>query len=269
MRNHNRAFTIAETLIAATVGLALLLAGYAMLEMASGVYHKVSGHQDAALQLKRASQEIQGEIVASIFRDPTPTVQILREQAAGPVGFSSDAICFLSAGTGADARGEVVNTESGPSYWQRNIIYYLAQPLGDPCPGLVDADGYEDACPDKVLIRKVVDSGPPTTDTLPVADKEEVLATMAPYITRPAADLDVSGMMGEPGVTSVEVVAVHLLTMRVELEPEPNAPGEVKVTLRAFDEEASQKTKQAGPQLLSGHRNTLSHVFSAFPRNNQ
>ena len=76
-------------------------------------------------------------------------------------------------------------------------------------------------------------------------------------------------MMAQPGMTDVEVIATNLLTMRVQKNPDPLYPNEILVTLRAFNEPASGKTTNIGSVPLSNHANTLTHVISVFPRNNQ
>lgn len=265
MNGRRRGFTLVEIMIAMSMATILLLAGYYLMDLASTVYHRISGHEDGALQLKKASRQIQKDLLASYAGD------LKVETVPGPGGFGGDAMSMLSSSTGDDAKGPVCNTESGAPFWQRNVIYYTTRPLGDPCTGGPDADGYEDMCPHKALLRKAVDSEL-VSRPLPLgnsaSDKEKILASLTPYLTRPT-NLSTASMLSEPNLTFAEMIGVGLLTMRVELAPEPNAPGEVKVTLKAFNEPSSRRTTAIGSTLLGDHEKTLTHVISVFPRNNQ
>lgn len=174
---------------------------------------------------------------------------------------------MLSSASGDAATGPVCTTDGGEPFWQRNVLYYTVRPSNDTCPGGTDGYGYEDMCPHKVLIRKVIDTNPATSPTGNPNDVKEVaLGSMTAYLTRPN-ETDVSAILGEPQVTAVEVVAVNLLTMRVGLAPDANAPGEVLVTYKAFNEPSSRQTTQVGSVALGEHPNTLTYVLSAFPRN--
>lgn len=257
-----RAFTLPEVLVTMTVGTILLAGGYFMINMASDTYRHISGHEDGALQMKKASRQMQVDLLGS-FSAATAVFP-----SPGPAGLSGDAVVMLSSRTEDAADGPTCGTSEGAPYWQRNIIYYPARPTGDSCAGGVNGDGYEDMCPHKVVIRKVVDSGAPTNPNLPVTNKEELLANIAPYLTQPAG-LGVTGMLSEPGVTDVEIVATNLLTMRAEKDPDPNAPGEVKVTFQAFNEDVGSRTTAIGTTNLGNHAKTQTHVLSVFPRNTQ
>lgn len=265
MKKLKTGFTLPELLIAMTVAFVLIGAGYFMLHMATDVYRQISGHEDGALQMKKAARRIQVDLLASNANLTNTSI------VAGPVGNSGDAVWMLSAASGDEASGSTNATETGSPYWQRNVIYYPARPQGDTCPGIVDGDGYEDGCPHKTILRKVVDSGASTSPLPtgnPAADKEELLPTVTPYLTRPSG-LGVAGMYGEPGITDVEIIAINVLSMRVEKDPDPNAPGEIKVTFKTFNEEVGSKKTNVGSVNLGNHAKTLTHVVSVFPRNIQ
>lgn len=260
-----RGFTLPELMIAMTVALVLIAAGYFMLNMATNVYRQISGHEDGALQMKKAARRIQVDLLAGNPALASTSV------SGGPLGNSGDAVWLLSSASGDEASGSTCVTETGSPYWQRNIIYYPARPQGDTCSGTLDADGYEDGCPHKTILRKVVDSGvatQPLPTGNPAADKEGLLPGVAAFLTRPNG-LGVAGMLGEPGITDVEIVAINLLSMRVEKDPEPNSPGEFKVTFQAFNEEVGRREVNVGSTNLGNHAKTLTHVVSVFPRNNQ
>lgn len=261
-----RGFTLPEVLITMTVGTILLAGGYFMITMASDTYRHISGHEDGALQMKKASRQMQVDLLGS-FSAATGV-----HAAPGPGGTNGDAVVLLSSRKEDRADGATCVTATGAPYWQRNIIYYPAIPTGDTCAGGVNGDGYEDMCPHKVVIRKVVDSGPPTRPAedggIPAADKEELLTDVSTYLTRPSG-LGTTAMLSEPGVTSAEIVATNLLTIRAEKDPDPNAPGEVKVTFQAFNEDVGSRTTAIGTTNLGNHAKTQTHVLSVFPRNTQ
>ena len=257
-------FTLPELLIAMTVALALVGGGYFMLNMATDVYKRISGHEDGALQMKKAARRIQVDLQAS-----NPTLTSV-DVSPGTVGNDGDAVWMLSTASGDEASGNTNVTETGAPYWQRNVLYYPARPNGDTCAGITDADGYEDGCPHKTILRKVMDSPPATVPLAsggnPAADKEELLPGIAVYLTRPTG-FGTAGMMGEPRITHAEIIAVNILTMRVEKDPDPNAPGELKVTFQTFNEDAGRRTTAIGSTNLGNHAKTLTHVVSVFPRN--
>lgn len=262
-------FTLAELLIAMTVAFVLVGGGYFMLNMATDVYRKVSGHEDGALQMKKAARQMQVDLLAgNISAD---AMQVTPK--AGPVGNTGDAVWMLSTASGVEADGATCANESGEPYWQRNVIYYPARPTGDTCAGLVGAGGYEVACPHKTILRKVVDTGNPSiplSDTNTVVEQEELLAVgaLSSYLTRPAGLLT-APMLSEPNLGMVEIVSVNLLTMRIETDPDPNAPGEIKVTYQAFNELSGSRTTNVGSTDLTNHAKTLTHMISVFPRNNR
>ena len=259
-----RGFTLPEIMIAMLLTVVLFGFGYALLNMSSSVFHQVSGHDDGELQMKKISRRLQKDLVASNIDS------VRLAPVTDTAGVASDAVSMLTMKRDDNANGEVCTTEAGEPFWQRNIIYYLVRPQGDACAPQADADGYEDACPHKVAIRKVVDSGVATEPQPagdPVNDSEEALDNLAPYLTRPPADYDVSTMLGEPGVTAAEVVAINLLSMRITQDPEPDAPGEVYIELRAFNEEDARNKIPVGTILLSNTGKAFTQVLSCFPRN--
>jgi prepilin-type N-terminal cleavage/methylation domain-containing protein len=253
-----KGFTLVEILIGSAVSLALLVLGYAILRMTSQAFVQMTGRDDAGLQMRKAARHMQRDLQSA------SASTVLVEPVAGPGGLQGDGLSLLTTAAGNDARGPATSTASGLPYWQRNVVYYPIRPLGDSCAGAADADGYEDTCPHKVLIRKVIDSGDPTSPGGdPDQDTEEILETLLPYLSRPNG-LEIATMLGEPGVTDVEVVATTLLTVRFELDPAPNSVGEVAITLRAYGELNGQGV---GSSPLSGRDRTTTLSLSVFPRN--
>lgn len=261
-----RGFTLVEVLIASTVTLVLMAAGYSIVALFSNAFQRVDGHTDCTLQMKRATRNIGRDLKTSLF-DATMVTPV-----AGPGGFEGDAVCMLSASTGIEARDGAATDEDGAPFWQRNIIYYTIRPQGDSCTGGADASGYNDTCPHKVLLRKVIDT-PPTTSPMPLGipltDSEVLLTDLSPYLTRPVGTKVSAMLTNEADLQCAEAISTSLLSMRVVREPDPAYPGEVQVTLTAFNQQASNKTTNIGSTHLAQHQNLVTQQFSVFPRNNQ
>ena len=255
------------TLIELTLVMGLLtlflLVGYAMLKMADKVFHQVSGNEDASMQLKRAARMLQKDTIATNFVDMGAT----NVPAHLPGGaLDGSAICMLSACQ--NGIGDMVTNDGGDTYWQRNILYYVIVPQGDPCQGGADAKGFDDRCPHKLLIRKIIDMPPTTTNDLNPATEEVVLtpAGMVPFLTRPVGRVDISNLLGETNVTQVDLVARGMVTMQVRLAP--NYPNEVEITLTALNQDRGQKLS-IGVVPLTGRAELLTNQMSIFPRNNR
>lgn len=253
-------------MIASSITIVLMVAGYFILATFSQAFKRVDGHNDVTLQMKRATRNISKDLKTSFF-DATRV-----EQVPGVGGFDGDALAALTAGAGVEARQGAATDEDGAPFWQRNVIYYPIRPQGDTCVGAADADGYDDVCPHKMLLRKVVDSPPATSPMppgVPLTDTEVLLTSLLPYLTRPSS-LTLGPMLAaEPDLKFAEVVCTNLLSMRVRREPDPQYPGEIEVTLTAFNEGASDRTFNTGQAHLTGHQNVVTQVISVFPRNNQ
>ena len=242
----------------------LLGGGYMVVSMAGKVYKRISGHEDGALQLKRASRFIYKDLLQA-FYDHVKVELVPGDQ--------SHAVGMLSAQGGDDAKGGFIYDPDGAPLWQRNVIFYLAAPNSDTCTMAVDANGLDDVCPHKTLIRKCVDVPPqndPTDDPVgPPKDPdlpELTLVSLQTYLTRPDG-FSLSAMFGaEPDLTAAEIVATNLLYMKVEMTPDVNYPKEVRVELKAFNQLSSRETK-VGTVPLGNHAHTITHVISVFPRN--
>ena len=203
----------------------------------------------------------------SLSRDLTLTApdrlgtQVALSTLGSPDG---DAVWFLSF---IDPATELPVYETGlgsagmgEPRWQRNILYYLVVPAnhdsyaGQACAGGPGPDGYEDHCPHKVLVRKLI-NGPDDPE-----GRELLLGSAASYLDRPAG-LDVSAM-GGPGVEEVRIVSRDLLGFRVT-----NNNPEVVVDLRANAILETRKLMHVGYHPLSRSPTTLQRIFSVFPKN--
>lgn len=234
MRNM-RGVTLLEMLVAlslfAVVGLVLAFS----FSRTGLIWRRVSGTHDTQNRLKKARHRIASDLKKTSFK----SVLIGHGNATlGP----EDGSYFTLLSAVDPSTGAFVRTSTGTPLWQRNILYYLTVPknhnslFGVACTGTPDSNGYEIACPHKVLIRKVIDTGPPTDPTDPTTIEEPIAATEAAlYLTRPD-QFDTSSMLIETGLDEATIVTTNLLSLTAELAPnKPKWPGEVRVRLATVD----------------------------------
>lgn len=205
------------------------------LHNSQSIWRQTSGSTDSRLQVRRAHASLERDLqfASSSFGITTVGPQ------QGP-GFTGDAFWFLSAEIGAS--GELARKFNGSPLYQRNVLYYLAMPQADPCPGGSGPNGYDDRCPHKVLVRKTIDFGAASIPT--DENSEEVLMTaaqVAPYLTRPNG-MSVANMNSEAGVTLVNQAARQLLWFRVRSTPPPLQFELRAVNLLRVNKEASVGT---------------------------
>lgn len=228
------------------------------------VWSKVSSEQSAQFQLRRASAELQREVCMASLGE---SGQIGVNSVHHPGSFDGDAFWFLSPKPAAV--GQPLLKVGGRPFWQCNVLYYMIVPdrvqeIAATAPmGGVDADGYEDRCAYKVLIRKVIDTGTPT-DPADESTEEALLADPVRYLTAPQK-YDVSAMASEPGVLSVKIVAKELLTFRASTGGA--YPGEVAFDLRAVAIEDASKSSGFGQRSLSDGPFTLRNLVSVPAKN--
>lgn len=177
-----------EVFVALFVFTILLGVTFFMVHNATQTWERVSGDQGAAGQLEKAESWLRRDLHHTGFLalgsgDSLTTL----------VGKDGDAIWFLSAFD--PATGEFIRNDDGTPRWQRNIIYYCVVPSGSTIGPGVDDGGYEVSHPHKVLVRKVVDSGPTTTPTNPLS-QETLLADVSSYLERPVNFSFPSGGLG-------------------------------------------------------------------------
>lgn len=258
-------FTLIEILVASGLAFLVFGFGYLLISTASKAYHQVSGHDDGELQMKKLSRLMQKDLTGSAFASLVVAPVL---DASVRVG---DAISCLSFNSGSDADGASCTSLTGSPFWQRNVLYYLVRPQGDSCVAKAGADGYEDNCPHKVAIRKVIDSGvstkPLSQGGSPADDSEEPLSDLKPYLTKPTAQLSVQHMLAETKVTSVSVAAVNLLSLRIRLETDLNSPWEVETRVFSYNLESNRQAFTVGQIALSSTDGLLALGFSCFPRN--
>ena len=202
--------SLVEAMLAmALFGLLSLALAQAVRE-ASKIWRRSTGETTARLSLRQTQRKITSDLSAGSIAQ----IGI----AGGPVqlasgGRNGDAVWCLSAVD--PASGNFQRKLNGSPFFQNNVLYYLAVPAqhaqlyGMTCPGFRDANGYDQGCPHKVLIRKVVDFGAATVagETLMTA------SDVAAYLTQPAG-LSVTSMQSEAGVRGVSLAAASLISLR-------------------------------------------------------
>lgn len=257
-----RAFSLPELAVSAGLFSLFLLVGYGALTMAERTFHQISGNEDSTMQLKRACRMIQQDLAVSNVLNVT----VVNVPASLPGGaFDSSAICMLSCAD--QGTGDMVTKPTGEPFWQRNILYYCICPLGDPCQGGADAKGFDDRCPHKALIRKIIDN-PPATAKTDTPQNDEMNANPSGFLTRPAGPTNIANLLGETNVTQVELVGRRMISLQTQVTPNPNYPNEVTVHISTLNEKRGSKLA-IGTVALTGKPGYLVNDFSAFPRNNR
>ncbi len=251
--------TLSELIVGfATFGMLLAILALA-LQRTSMLWNRTSSSTASQQELRKAYYLLQTDLMRSEFQTVRTTSGLTSLS-----GRDGDAVWFLSSVD--PSTQEAMRTEHGRPFWQRNILYYLvvpedhAQVYGMSCAGGSDPDGYEQFCPHKVLIRKVIDnpSGPgPGDDITP----EELLTDVSPYLTRPRLSGGTSS--AESGLDEVRLVATDLLTFRVDIAPDPRWPGELSVRLQAARIDEAASFVQLGSASLDRFLNQF--TFSVFP----
>lgn len=264
MKGATRAIVLSEMLIALAFFGVLSVVLFMAANQTAQVWSKVSSEQSAQFQLGRASAALQREAsMVSLGSSSVTPVPSLHHAGAN----DGDAFWFLSPKQSGE--GAALVKADGRPFWQCNVLYYLVTPdqaqqlSTDSLIGGVDADGYEDRCPYKVLVRKVIDQGPPT-DPTDQNSEEPLLLDVTPYLTRPVR-YDVSSMLSEPGVLSAKVVATEMLSFRVRQSQ--NFGSELLFDLRAVAINDARKQSGYGQTSLSSGPFTLQNQVSLAANN--
>lgn len=253
-----RGFSILEVLTAAGLLTLVTLVALVALRQTVRVWHNISGRDQASLQLRRAALRLERDAC----RASTAQMGLQPGPASLPGGGSDgDVFWFLTPVAGD---GEVYQLSDNSPFFQKQILYYLVVPqgvdslAGGPVNAGSDADGYEDRCPYKLLIRKVIDLGS-AADPTDEATLETLLTDPAPYLTRPNG-FEVNFMLSEPGVEEVEVVANHLLQFRVRRGVDHAR--ELEFDLRAVRIDEARREVGLGPVSLAEGPFTLQNLVS-------
>ncbi len=193
-----RAFTLLELSLASSLVAVVLLVASVLLYYGMRNWRQLDQTQDASFQLTKACRHLRQELRQTSFNK-------CRVDQHGEMG---DVVTFLSALD--ESTGEALFQPDGSPFWQRNVVYYLAQPTGDSCRPL--------ECVHKRLLRLSLDTGTATqADSDPAVSEEDLLSD-------PLDKLSVDA----------PTVALNLQGLKIQLAPEPIAfPDEVKVEVLA------------------------------------
>lgn len=252
MKRKQRGFSLVEVLLTTSLFAILALLSFIMLRRGSGLWRDLVESESANLQLAKAASHLRAELVSTGIRHCA--LSSVPPSLAGG-GKDGSAIWFLSAQD--PATGEMVLKPDGTPFWQRNILYYLAVPSGhQSCAGGIGPGGFDDRCPHKVLIRKVIDSGVTTTPGGdPKTDEEVLLSDATAYLSRPS-----------PYETDAEQIANQLLWFQVSLGS-PGLRGEINIDLRAVAVREAQSKVSLGTVPLSSGPYTANRILSIVPMN--
>jgi len=226
-------FSLLELSISFTLLSFLLLVLGAALSDSQRIWRDVWGANQASSQLKRACAGLQREIALTnqVYARSVPA-----HLAGG--GWDGDAIWFTSATD--PATGQIARKANGSPLYLRNILYYLIVPRGHAgiygfdCAGGIGPNNYDDRCPHKVLVRKVIDYNGPSSNE---SNEEQPMSSteVAAFLTQPNG-LDVSSMTSESTggaqVGPVQLVARDLLWLTCNSKA-PASPLPVQLELRA------------------------------------
>lgn len=261
-----RAFTILELLIVGALFSLLGVLSFLALKRSSTYGGAVSSEADVADQLSKACQRVRWDLARARFSETSLTTTPAYLAAGGSDG---SAVWFLSAED--PATGAFAKLPGAEPFWQKNVLYYLVTPsnhqslFGIDCRGHRMANGFDDGCPHKVLVRKVIDSGVATTPSSAVSDQETLLSDVSSYLTRPSG-IDAAAFAGESNVVESKIIAKDLVGFTVELAPDPSLDAEVLVSVIGANR-TRLKSFQVGTAPLTGSGILRERKFSVFPGN--
>ncbi len=265
-RHKNPGTTVLELVIGMGIFTLIMVVLVGLFSQSLAIWRTTSGTDTAVRELRRVTAALDRDLALA------SPARIARAQVAdhlGGGGMDGEALWFLSPLD--PATGQMARKLDGSAMWMRNVLYYLVVPanhdavFGMSCSGGSGPNGYDDRCPHKVLIRKVIDSGVPTL----VGDEtseEELLADVSAYLTQPDG-FDLS-TMAEPGLEDKRVVANNLLMFQTVTAPPPAAaPRELAVDVRAMSVEEARREMRVGTDAGADSRFTLRAPFSVSLQN--
>ncbi len=244
-----------ELMISAGVFSVILLVLVMLFSQSLSIWQRSSSRDTATRELRKARATIERDLSLT---NPDQLGRAQVPDHLGGGGKDGEALWFLSPID--PATHQIVRAPDGTSVWQRNILYYLVVPqnhnatFGVSCTGGAAANGYDDRCPHKVLIRKVI-------------NQNTLLPNVNAYLTAPNG-YDLSGMGGEPALEEVQIAASHLLTFSSVTGPAPqNIPSLVAVDVRAVAEEEARRKVGVGSLPMFTGQYTLQGPFTVLMRN--
>lgn len=263
-RKNNPGFTLVEVLTTVVIfSIALTVLAMA-LTSSKNILNETTSSSDAAQSLRKLYINLETDLHCTSFQESETNPSLVGSGA----GLTGDAIWFLSAVD--PATGQVARASNGTPLWQRNVLYYTAVPTnhaalyGFNCAGGANADGYDVHCPHKVLIRKVIDFGTPTTPTNEASQELLIPAgSIAAYLTPPTG---FNVPLTNPGEEEGQVLISQLLTFRAQRGPGA-LPTEIHIEAKCTSLKELGKKTAVGSTNLENAPETESIEFSIFPQN--
>ena len=232
---------------------------------------RVNANADAQQQLYKAQSLLERDLSAAAYETELSRETIQVEKAPSSLvhlsGADGDVLWFLSAVNPVSGRFERMQADGLP-FWQRNILYYAVTPTSLDSFGyfgsVTSVEGYESACPFKVLIRKEIDFGQPTlpsdeTTQEPLMTFSEII----PHLNRPNG-YDTSAMAS--AAVSVRPVSGNIVTFRAELIDET---GGVNIDLRSTAVDRARREGPIDSRNLADNPATQQLELTLFPPNRQ
>ena len=266
-RRRSRAFSLLEVTLSTALLSVLLVVLASALRGSQSLWRQTTGASEAEHQLRKACAALQRDIpfCNRVYAQPVPG-----HLAAG--GFDGDVVWFTSPVD--PATGLIARKANGSPLYLRNVLYYLIEPQGHAglygydCPGGMGPGNYDDRCPHKVLVRKVIDFNGPSSDE--ATEEQPMLPSeVLAYLTQPTG-LSVASMTSESGggvqVGPVRIVAHDLLWFSCNSKASPN-PVPVELELRATNLLRARKSLAVGSVSLYSSGLTEEMRLSLLPTN--
>lgn len=255
-----RGLSLLEILIGATLLSLVSLFSIAFLSQSQRLWRRVDSSSTATQSLTKANARLGADLI-NVGRQGVASMP----HGSGPQRMG-DALWFLSAWDPASQA--FIRNAGGRSFWQKTVLYYLTVPQDHDSLYGVSCQAWDQVCSHKILLRKVIDTGLPTTPSS-APEQEETLpsaAQIAPYLTRPDS-LDLTTLQSEPGVVSVEYISGYLLDMVVTLNQQAGQVLEVDCVVRAGLLQDAKGHFQIGRDPFPLSTFTLSRNIRVVPRN--
>ena len=262
-----RGFNLVELFVTLAIFGFLMTIAMATLTQSLDVYRKTSGRDNLARAMTKAWSALRKDLSnASLNLGTTLDVQKVPGSLAASAA-DGDAISFLSP---ADpVSGELMNAPDGSAFYMRQVTYYLVVPanhdilMRQHCVGGADAEGYEEQCPHKVLVRRR-DNPKPTPDPTKPATIDVWNPGWQTLLTRPASLASAND--------DYKIVATNLLSFRFTRDKLTGAldttNGVLHLDLRAVAVDEAQRNIGVGKTPLGTGPYTIQQLTAVVPRNN-